>query len=117
MSPRQLGRAAAYSRLLALFRRLLKQRPHRPGRRPPRHVRAGSEELRALIRQQLTVDEYLEAKMVRSLEPLRAFLLEAEIAHVHACLREHVRTQPMWRRVVRDLRDLLQRAERQGGSP
>jgi hypothetical protein len=108
MSGQELGPARAYARVLALFRRLLKQRWRPHYRRRPRSAIVVSNELRALALGQLTVDEYLEAKMTRALEPLQATLPDAEVAHVRACLREHVRTQPMWRRVVRQLKELLE---------
>jgi hypothetical protein len=103
MMRRQRRKADAYARVLALFRRLL-ARPRRRGRTP---ARLASDELLALARRQLTVDEYLDAKMERALEPLKAILLDDDIVHVRACLREHLRTQDRWRRVARQLQRLV----------
>jgi len=112
MSERATGRGDAYARVLALFRRLLKQR-QRPlrRRRAVGGAPAASDELYALVRRELTVDEYLEIKMARAIEPLRALLHEREISRVRACLREHVRTQPTWRQLVSRLDEMVRLTE------
>jgi|GEM_PF-7066717 len=109
MTERASGRDDAYARVLALFRKLLKQRLRRPlrRRRAVGGVPTASDELQALVRRELTVEEYLEIKMVRAIDPLRTLLHDSEISRVHACLQEHVRTQPTWRQLVRRLDEMV----------
>lgn len=109
MSEPAVPRNDAYSRVLVLFRKLLKQRLRRPTRRRrgAGGAPAASYELQALVRHQLSVEQYLEIKMAHAMEPLRALLHDGEISRVQACLREHVRTQPTWRKVVSRLGQLV----------
>ena len=109
MSEHATGGGDAYPRVLALFRKLLKRRLRRPLRRRGAvgGAPAASDELQALVRRELTVEEYLEIKMARAIDPLRALLHDREVSRVQACLREHVRTQPTWRQLVRRLDEMV----------
>lgn len=108
MTSRGHKRRDTYAHVLRVFRKLIKERL--ACRRPDRRTEI-SQELRALVERKITVDEYLSVKMDRAMEPLRHLLHEDELAHVRACLGEHVRSHPMWLRIIGQLRMLVEPCE------
>lgn len=103
MSPQSRTRVDICANLFELLEKLYERRATRAGT-IGRHTSPVSESLRDLCSGSITVDDYLRAKLDLALEPLQSLLHPEQIATVRFAVLERIYTEPIWLRVVEELR-------------
>jgi len=72
------------------------------------HVRP-SPALQALCANAISVDEYLMLKLEAAIAPLQPLLRPEHLTAVRAAMRERLRTEPAWVKVVDEMREMMLR--------
>jgi len=103
MSRPSLTRVDICANLFELLEKLYERRSTR-ATTVGRHVPRVSDALRALCSGSITVDDYLSAKLDLAVEPLQSLLHPEQIATVRFAVLERIYTEPLWLRVVEELR-------------
>lgn len=117
MKRQRFTHAAACSRLLGMIVSIYDRRGANLMRK--RQEVGPSAELQALCANAISVDEYLMLKLEAAIEPLNAFVRPEHVAAVRAAMRERLRTEPGWVKVIEEIRQkvLCERAAAGHGEP
>lgn len=111
MNAQSLTRADLCAKLVDLLTELrhsLAIRRNKAGTSNPRISSA----LRKLCAGAITVEDYLRIKLERALEPLEQLLRREDVDAVRLTMLERIRTEPIWRSVVEELRAKVARGRR-----
>ncbi len=94
----------ALGRVLEKLGRILSRvlaRQRRPGPRPA--LEGASDDLNRLKRGEITIREYLDAKVAAAVAPLEGVLHEDDLGYVRAVVRDKLEIDPKLRRLVQRL--------------
>lgn len=110
-----LTRADVYAKLADHLGRLRERRSARlkMGRTTKPHA---SDALRALCLGSISVDDYLTTKLDQAISPLKELLPPDDIAAIRLAMLERIYTEPIWCRVVEQLRATVARERSDRGS-